>query len=144
MKRFVVLMLAVACFACLSVPQASALPEFKKAFEKKYTDKEKNKDYALKVKKAGCNVCHVKGQKDKSPQNAYGKALNKLIEGDAADRKKAAGDDADKKAEIKATLLKELDAAFKKSETTKLPEMDQTILERIKEGLLPVPLPAKK
>ena len=128
MNRFVVFVLALGCFICMNVPEASALPEFKKAFEKKYTDKEKNKEYATMVKKAGCNVCHIKGQKDKSPQNAYGKELNKLIEGDAADRKKAAGDDAAKKAEVKATLHKELDEAFKKTESIKLPETEHTFL----------------
>ena len=119
-------------------------PEFKKAFQEKYTDKEKNAEFATKVRKAGCNVCHVKGQKDKSPQNAYGKELNKLIEGDAADRKKEAGDDADQKAAVKEQLLKELAEAFKKTESLKLPDQEQTVLERIKEGLLPVPLPEKK
>ena len=144
MKSMVVIVLTLGCFVCLSVPKASALPEFKKAFQEKYTDKAKNKEYYDKVRKAGCNVCHVKGQKDKSPQNAYGKELNKLIEGDAADRKKEAGDDSDKKAEVKEQLLKELAEAFKKTENIKLPEQEQTVLQRIKEGMLPVPLPAKK
>ena len=97
MKKFVVSILALVCVTCLSIPKASALSEFKKAFAAKYTDKEKDKEFATLVRKAGCNVCHVKGQKEKSPQNAYGKQLNKLIEGDAADRKKEAGDDSEKK-----------------------------------------------
>jgi hypothetical protein len=143
MNRFVVFVLAFGCFACVRVPQASALPEFKKAFEAKYVDKEKNKEFAAVVKKAGCNVCHVKGQKDKSPQNAYGKELNKLVPGDAADRKKEAGDDAAKKEAVKAELLQEIEEAFKQVESMKLPDTEQTYIERIKEGLLPVPLPEK-
>lgn len=144
MKRFVVCILALVCFACMSVPEASALTEFKKAFTKKYTDKEKNKEFATTVRKAGCFVCHVKGQKERSPQNAYGKELNKLIEGDAVDRKKEAGDSAAEKAAVKAELLKELEEAFKKVESVKLPNNEKTVIERIKEGMLPVPLPAKK
>ncbi len=143
MNRFFVFVLALGCLVSVNTPKASALAEFKKAFTKKYTSSD-NKEFATKVKKAGCNVCHIKGQKDKSPQNAYGKELNKLIEGDAADRKKEAGDDPEKKAAVKEALLKEIDAAFTKVEGMKLPDMDQTVIERIKEGLLPVPLPEKK
>ena len=128
-------MLVVALLANMS----SALPPFKKAFDKKYIKKNENEQFKKDFKKAGCNVCHVKGQKDKSPQNEYGKTLNELIEGDAKDRLGQAKKD-DKKPEVLKQILEELEKAFEKVEEMEAPEGD-TFGERIKQGLLPVSLP---
>lgn len=101
---------------------ALALAEFKKAFSDKYAAKHKDKEYASRVRKATCNLCHIKGaKKEKGVHNEYGKLLDKLIEGNAkkrkADAKKEGGTDAEKKE--KAKLLEELDKAFKKVEKEK-------------------------
>ena len=102
--------LATALFVCVS--SVNAMAEFKKAFGDKYVKPKKNEEFTKVVRKAGCYVCHVKGQKEKTPQNKYGKELNKLIAGNAKERKDKAKE-AGTSAEEKAKLLKELDAAFK-------------------------------
>jgi len=138
--------LSILAFSILAIGfnahQAVALPEFKGAFKAKYADSHKSKDFQSAVKKAGCNVCHVKGSKiKKEVQNEYGKLLNKMIEGDAKERKSAAkakdglpGQNAEK-----AKILAELDAAFKKLETTKSAGgKGPTYGELINAGKLPV------
>lgn len=134
--------LIVAVIAISTTQSAHALPAFKKAFAAKYAAKHKSKDFQSAVKKASCNVCHVKGAK-KNVQNEYGKLLNKLIPGDAKKREseaKAKGGDAEKKKES-AKILAELSKAFDKtfdlkSEKGKGPKFG----ELIKEGKLPVDL----
>lgn len=142
MKKFGITLIAAAVLAVTFASPASALPEFKKAFAEKYTDKDANEDYYNVVKKAGCNVCHVKGE-DKDVRNAYGDELAKLIEGDAGKRKKDVKDESkEKKDAVKAKILEELEAAWdtaagkENADGTKFGEL-------IKEGKLPVPLPAE-
>ncbi len=118
---------------------AGALPPFKKAFGEKYTDKEKDPEYFNLVRKTGCEVCHVKGEK-KNIQNAYGRQLHDLIEGDAADRLKEAGAKGPEAKEKETqALLAEFDAA-----TDKVAEMENKDHvkwgDRIKAGQLPVPV----
>ncbi|MFO0912450.1 MAG: hypothetical protein U0795_05815 [Pirellulales bacterium] len=115
---------------------AQALPPFKNAFEQKYVKDSTNADWQALVKKEGCNICHVKGEKEKNKQNAYGKELNKLIEGDAQARLKEAKANGTDKEETEK-LLKELDAAFKKVEEMKSPT-GETFGELLKAGKLPV------
>jgi len=126
----------VAVTLSMLVPSAQALPPFKNAFDAKYVKESENTEWQALAKKEGCNICHVKGEKEKNKQNAYGKELNKLIEGDAANRQKeakAAGtlDEENEK------LLKELDEAFKKVEEMKSPT-GETFGELLKAGKLPV------
>ena len=124
-----------------SASRASAMPEFKAAFKKKYIDTSKLDDFKSLANKTSCDVCHVKGAK-KTVQNAYGKALNKLIEGDAADRKKSAkaegGSEGEAKEKVK--LLAELEKAFEEVAKMKAPDGTLTYGELIKEGKLPVPV----
>jgi hypothetical protein len=49
-----------------------ARPNYKKEWEKKYP----------KVKGVNCDVCHVKGVKDKSKRNDYGKAVADALDGE--------------------------------------------------------------
>ena len=139
--KYLIAVIAVVV-AVSSTQSAHALPPFKKAFSEKYASKHKSKEFQSAVKKASCNVCHVKGAK-KNVQNEYGKLLNKLIPGDAKKREteaKAKGGDAEKKKE-QAKILLELSKAFDKtfdlkSESGKGPKFG----ELIKEGKLPVDL----
>ena len=132
--------LTTALFLCVN--PTNAMTEFKKAFGDTYVKPKKNEEFTELVRKAGCYVCHVKGQKEKTPQNPFGKELNKLIEGSAKERK-AKAKEAGTSAEEKAKLLKELDAAFKKVEKMKSPsgEIYGDLLKNFK---LPIPLPEKE
>ena len=139
MTKFRLTVLVATILASFQIQQASGLAPFKVAFGKKYTDKNKNEVFYKTVRKAGCNVCHVKGE-EKTERNAYGEELAKLIQGDAKERLGEAADD--QKNEVKEQLLKELDAAFDTVAKMKNKD-DETYGERIQEGQLPVPLPAK-
>jgi len=124
----------------LSAQHALALTQFKKAFAVKYANDHKSDEFKATVKKAGCNVCHVKRAK-KTVHNEYGESLKKLIEGDVADRRKKANAEGGleaSKAEL-VKILAELEVAFNKTEEVKS-HTDQTFGERIQEGKLPVDL----
>ncbi len=124
----------------LSTENALALTQFRKAFVAKYADDHKSDEFKVAVKKATCNVCHVKGAK-KTFHNEFGESLKKLIEGDVAERRKQAraeGGLVAYKAEL-VKILAELEVAFEKVEEIKS-HTDQTFGERIKEGKLPVDL----
>ena len=140
MKRLVgVLVVALLGAAATAV---YAISPFKTAFKKKYIDTHKDKDFQSAAKKAGCNVCHVKGATSKKVQNDYGKLLNKLIEGDANKRikdakKKSSSEGAAETKKVLAELEKAFEAVAKtKSESGKGP----TYGELIKSGKLPVDL----
>lgn len=113
--------------------EADALPPFKKAFDEKYVAPANDPAFTQAFGTAGCNVCHVNGQK-KDVRNAYGEALAKLIKGDAAKRLKDAGP-AGKAAETKK-LLGELNDAFTKTEADKSPS-GPTYGELLKQHKLP-------
>ena len=134
MKKVCLTLIAAAVAITLNLQPAQALPPFKKAFQEKYVDDGSD---ALKdaFKKASCNTCHVKGE-EKDVQNAYGMALNKLIEGNAKERlaeaKKNGTDDAEKE-----KIAKELEEALKKTEGMESPSGEK-YGDRIKSGKLPV------
>lgn len=141
MKNIIGLLVFTIALTCTQ--SAMALPAFKKAFAEKYAKSHKSKEFQAAVKKASCNACHIKGAK-KPVQNEYGKLLNKLIEGDANKRHKAAKakGKADGDAELKK-ILGELDKAFAKAADTKSAAgKGPKYAEIMKEGKLPVD-PAK-
>ena len=80
-------MLAIGVLGSIRPNTASAFPEFKKEFDKKYIGDESNdaqKSIAAAVKSAKCNVCHdpakgADGKVSKKNRNAYGEALHKFI-----------------------------------------------------------------
>lgn len=130
--------LTVAILACSFSQDAYGLADFKKVWTKKYIDTHKSEDFQKIAKKASCNVCHVKGAK-KNYQNAYGKAINKLIEGDANKRKKQGSEE-------KAKVLKEFEEALEKVAKMKTGKDGKgpTYGELIKEGKLPVDMDTAK
>jgi hypothetical protein len=137
MRSLVVVLLGGALLMFGSIRSADALPAFKKAFEAKYVDNNKDEAFKEVVKKQSCNVCHVKGE-SKKERNAFGDALAQLIEGDAQARLKEAGDN---KSAEEEKILKELEEAFKKVEATKIdPENtnSETYGDRLKANKLPV------
>ena len=125
----------------LSCQNALALPQFKTAFAKKYAEKHKDEQFRAVVKKASCNVCHVKGEKKKRDAlNHYAVLLDKLIKDDANARTKKAsadgGPDA-RKAEL-AKVLEELEVAFKKVEKLKSPQKKEEFGKLLEKGELPI------
>jgi hypothetical protein len=74
MKRLV---LAFSC-ACLMAAPASATNEFAKEWKDHYATDSAPKEFVDASRKAGCNVCHVKGEK-KTERNEYGKAILEFL-----------------------------------------------------------------
>jgi hypothetical protein len=74
MKRLV---LAFGC-ACFLATPALATNEFAKEWKDHYATDEANADFVAASRKAGCNVCHVKGEK-KTERNEYGKAIKEFL-----------------------------------------------------------------
>ena len=90
MKRVALVTLSCAVVIGLAAGPVSALPQFKKDFTDKYVEPAGDEVFKDVAMKAGCNVCHVKGE-GKEARNAYGEELAKYIEGSAKDRLAAAG-----------------------------------------------------
>jgi len=119
-KAVLVLMCGCLVFAVSTRP-ASAIKPFFDEFNAKYVKKEgtdAEKEFAKKVDMVKCAVCH--DPKDKKKRNAYGEALDKLL---------------DKKADAKdkPKIQKSLDTVFDE----KVPGKDEKFGDRIKAGKLP-------
>lgn len=60
-----------------------ATADFNKQWKEKFTsdDSEASDEFKVAAKKAGCNICHVKGKKkkEKDSRNEYGRAVNKFL-----------------------------------------------------------------
>lgn len=74
MKRFALTL----GFTLLLVAPAFATNEFSKEWKTHYTGEGANEEFVKTARKAGCNVCHVKGEK-KTERNEYGKAVSELL-----------------------------------------------------------------
>ncbi len=76
MKRFVMLF---TCIALLASP-AMATSEFSKQWKSKYLSGDDiDADFKTAARKAGCYVCHVKGEDKKKVRNEYGKAIHEFL-----------------------------------------------------------------
>ena len=123
---------------------AHALPPWKPKFKEMFVDggpQSLQDAFANKVI-GSCKVCHVNGE-EKTVRNPFGVALDKLIEGNAGERIKAAAQEgADAKAAMQAKVDKEFLAALEKTLKTASPSGGGTYGERIQAGKLPfVPAP---
>ncbi len=80
MRRSVVVLITGVVFLGSAAPQASAIPPFKKEFQKLYIHPDTGEEFAKLVKsnKTGCLVCH-QGKKRKH-HNPYGIHLTKLLD----------------------------------------------------------------
>lgn len=93
MKNFFLLILCgfVAGTMLARIESAHAIAPFKKEFEEKYVKSDpstpEEQSLAVAVKEAKCNVCHV--GKDKKDRNAYGDALDALLDKKADMKDKA-------------------------------------------------------
>ncbi|MEL6894781.1 MAG: hypothetical protein AAFP90_01595 [Planctomycetota bacterium] len=62
------------------VTPASATSLFNKTWKAKFADKKENPEMYAKARKAGCNICHIKGHpKKKEARNEYGMAVHKFL-----------------------------------------------------------------
>ncbi|MCG8651558.1 MAG: hypothetical protein MI861_17080 [Pirellulales bacterium] len=76
MKR---LALLFACLMFFATP-AMAISEFSKQWKNEYLGDDAAADFKKIGRKAGCNVCHVKGEDKKKVRNEYGNALHKYLD----------------------------------------------------------------
>jgi hypothetical protein len=81
MKRLTALSFLFAAIAVSSIlaQPAHALGEFGKVWSKHYLGKDADPDFTKAMKKEGCNICHLKGEK-KDKRNEYGQALDKFLD----------------------------------------------------------------
>lgn len=134
MKRFVVSVLSCTAVAALmltvAAPQAFAIRPFRVQFEKRYVKKDSTdpKDVAFRdaCTAAGCDICHV--GEERVNRNAYGATLDPWLDHETD------------KAEVD-----KIQAALEKAEAVKSNPSDPTsptFGERIKQGKLPIDVPA--
>ena len=77
MKRLLILL---GCLMLLANP-ALAISEFGKQWKGKFLGGEDvDEDFKRAGRKAGCYVCHVKGEDKKKVQNEYGLAVKKFLQ----------------------------------------------------------------
>ena len=76
MRRLAVLF---ACLMLFATP-AMAISEFGKQWKNHYLGGEDvDEDFKTAGRKAGCYVCHVKGEDKKKVRNEYGEVINKYL-----------------------------------------------------------------
>ncbi len=75
MKRFAI---CLGMFCLLATP-AMAISEFGKEWKSEYLGDNADPDFVKTGKKAGCYVCHVKGQKKEEARNEYGEAVHEFL-----------------------------------------------------------------
>lgn len=124
MKRMALLMGILVCMATPSF----AISEFGKQFKAMVEESDASEDFKKSVKKAGCNVCHVKGEKKDEARNEYGNAVHKFLDGEDFP-KDYIKDNPD---EAKAKILE----GFKKASELKSKD-GKAFGEKIKAGELP-------
>jgi len=117
--------ICAAAMTALGPSSARGIAPFKKEFDNKYVKKDPStpaeKSFASAAGAAKCNVCHV--GKDKKKRNAYGDALDELL-----DKKK----DAKNVQKIQESLDKVAEMHSKKGD-----DSSPTFGDLIKEGKLP-------
>jgi hypothetical protein len=131
MKKALWILTAAAVVGGLMISSAQAVPPFKKEFDAKYVDKNstdaKVKAFSEAAGKANCLICHGKdatGKPDNKVRNAYGQALDKLL---------------DRKTDIKDVpkIQQALDTVAKEKSNPS-DASSKTFGELIKDGKLPV------
>ena len=131
MKRAFVLMLVA---AVMTSSPAMAISHFKKVWGEHYTPSEGpgaddvDPEFKKATRKAGCYLCHVKGEDKKKVRNEYGEALHKYLKAEdfSKDRIKAEPE----------KVQEEIVAAFKKVEEMKSKD-EKTFGAKIKANELP-------
>lgn len=122
----------------LCVSPAWAIPEFSKHWKERYlkpfeegeTKFEPSQDFQKLAKKAGCNLCHIKGL-EKTERNEYGIALSKYLKKDDFSKERLKAEPEKVKEEVIAALKKadadiseDGEAFLKKMMAGKLPAVE--------------------
>ena len=123
MKQLGALLVVGALAFVLNPKMVDAFPQLKAAFGKRYA--KVGKEYEVKVKKAGCKVCHS-GNK-KANRNDYGAAIDLFLNGKAWKKQYKVG---------KAKALKQFEEIMAKVEKLKGVQK-KSFGELIKDGELP-------
>ncbi len=76
MKR---LALLFGCLLLLATP-ALAISEFSKQWKNEYLGEDASDEFKKIGRKAGCYICHVKGEDKKKVRNEYGEAMHKYLD----------------------------------------------------------------
>jgi len=71
----------IALFGCLMLfaSPALAISEFGKEWKNEYLGEEADEEFKTAGRKAGCYVCHVKGEDKKKVRNEYGVAVMEFL-----------------------------------------------------------------
>lgn len=97
MNRIVLLLF---CTSLLVTPTFGT-SDFNKTWKEEYLGDDADPEFVSIARKAGCNVCHVKGKKkqDDDSRNEYGRAINEFLKAEdfPKDWVKANPDEAKKK-----------------------------------------------
>jgi hypothetical protein len=103
MRRAILIVLSAGLVIGLSQSPARAIKPFLEEFKGKYVKPDGtdgDKEFAAKVEKQQCNVCHM--GKSKKMRNDYGKALGKFVKKEDKDAKEKIQEALDKAAEEKS------------------------------------------
>ncbi len=124
MKRFVLLF---AMFGLIISP-AFGTQEFAKGWKDHYITDDASEDLKSSSRKAGCNVCHVKGEgKTKKDRNEYGTAVKEFLKKEDYTKDKLKAD---------PELAKKIIEGIKKAGEKKSSD-GKTFAEKIAAGVLP-------
>lgn len=124
MKRFALMALTL---MMLGSP-AYAISEFNKQWKAQYLGDDASEEFKRSGRKAGCYVCHVKGEKKDEARNEYGNALHKYLDAENFSKERVKAEPEKVKAEIQE--------AFKKVAPVKSKD-GKAFGEKIKAGELP-------
>ncbi len=69
-------------FAMSTLPPAFAIKPLSDQFKKNYAGDDADEAFKALVDEAKCNVCHVKGEKQKEVRNPFGEALQAALKED--------------------------------------------------------------
>jgi hypothetical protein len=75
MKRLIAIL---GCLLLFATP-ALAISEFSKQWKNEYLGDDADEEFKTMGRKAGCYVCHVKGEDKKEVRNEYGQAVMKYL-----------------------------------------------------------------
>lgn len=120
--------------AMMMTSPAMAITHFRKVWNEHYVPRkgpgadEVDPEFRTAVRKAGCFVCHVKGEKKEEARNEYGNALHEYLDAENFDKERI-------KAEPEK-VEKEILEAFKKVAEKKSKD-GKTFGDKIKAGSLP-------
>ena len=75
MRRLIVIL---GCLTLFATP-ALAISEFGKQWKNEYLGEDADEEFKTIGRKAGCYVCHVKGEDKKKVRNEYGQAVKEFL-----------------------------------------------------------------